>query len=291
MTLDLTASNGARLGTNFSSSDSVFFDPSSNPTFSFDVYTPDTAGPFQVTVTCSSGCTSVQTLTFNETALQPPPYLQMRKSGGDTQSGPPGTELPTPLQVTLTPTPVGYDGPFQETITWTVEDGNANVRRNRNSTTYSEVIGLGSGQPGRPDSKARAKAVAAAAQSFIGTRSPDTRRRARRRARSRALSGLHAGRHADFPGNDRAAAGGSTLAKVSGDLQSGSVGSQAALPLVVSLPNGTGQTITWTVTERTGDAERGIDHDRRERPIADHLPLRQHGWTDFDPGFGRQRRT
>ncbi len=290
VTLDLTASNGARLGTNFSSSDSVFYDPSSNPTFSVNVYTPDSAGPFQVTITCSSGCTSVQSFTFNETALQPPPYLQMRKSGGDAQTGPPGTELPTALQVTLTPTTVGYDGPFQETITWTVEDNNATFAES-NSSTYSEVISLGSGQPGRPNSKTRAKAVAAAAQSFIGRAHlilgavpGDVRVRVR-------CPDCTQGGDADFPGNDRSPHrrqhARQTFRRCSERLCRIASGIAARGQLAERYRSDH----HVDRDERTSDAERGIEHDRCERTIADHVPLRQHGWTDLDSGFRGQRRT
>ncbi len=197
-----------------------------------------------MTVTCSSGCATVQTLTFNETAQQAPPYLTMRKSAGDNQTGPPGTVLPAALQVTLTPTPVGFDGPSQETITWTVEDGNATFVES-NSSTYSEVVDLGSRQVGRPNGRARA--VAAAAQSFFG------RAHLKLGATPGAVNirvqcpdctqGLN-----QFFQETIAAGSTGTLGKVSGDLQSGAVGSQATLPLVVSLPGGSGQTVTWAVT-------------------------------------------
>ena len=118
VTLDWTATNGAVIQQgDFTPTFSETIDTSLSPTASVNVYAGSTAGPFQVTVTCSSGCSSVQTLTFNETALQQPPNLQMLITGGNNQSGPPNTVLPAALQVTLTPTPLGYEGPPQETIT------------------------------------------------------------------------------------------------------------------------------------------------------------------------------
>jgi outer membrane autotransporter protein len=243
VTLDWSATGGAVFDTNFQSTYSTFVDTGLSPTFSVGVYAATTVGPFQVTVTCSSGCTGTTTLTFNETALKPPPYLQMLITGGNNQVGSPNSVLPSPLQVTLTPTPLGYDGPFQETITWTVEGGNATFVESGTST-YSSVVNLSSGQPGRAT---KAQRLQQAAQSFP--------------SRAHLLLGPN-------PGNVRvrvtcpdctfgraqvfeetiAPNSTSSLSKVSGDLQSGQPNSQAALPLVVSLPNGNGQTIIWTVT-------------------------------------------
>ena len=244
VSLTLTASGGAEFDS-FSSTDSEFFDTAVTPTFSIGLYAATSPGPFQVTVTCNSGCMGTTTLIFNETALKTPPYLQMTKVSGDSQSAPPNTELQAPLQINLTPTPVGFDGPFQETVTWTVETGNATFTES-GSSTYSETISLGQG-PGRPGSASRGQAILAATQSFLG----------RAHLKLGAAPGnvsvrvdcpdCTRGRSVFFTETTSGASTG-TLAKVSGDTQSGAVGSQAALPLVVSLPNGTGQTITWSVT-------------------------------------------
>jgi outer membrane autotransporter protein len=221
-------------------------DTSTQNTNSVHLYAGSTSGPMQVTVTCVSGCTSMQTLTFNETVDPAPPYLQMLIKSGNNQSGPPNTVLPSPLQVSLTPTPFGYDGPFQETITWTVEGGNATFVES-GSSTYSEVVDLGSGQVGRGSRAHGARPLATSAQSFIG--------RAHLRLGS-APGGVRVrvvcpdctqGRAQVFEETIQSSTTG-TLGKVSGDLQSGAVGTQAALPLVVTLPNGNGQTINWTVT-------------------------------------------
>ena len=89
----------AEFDTNFQSNYSTFVDTGLNPTFSIGVYSGNTSGPFQVTVNCSSGCTGTTTLTFNETATPPPPYLEMDITDGNNQTGPVGSTLPTPLTV------------------------------------------------------------------------------------------------------------------------------------------------------------------------------------------------
>src|SRR3569833_1443407 len=61
VTLDWSVTGGAVFDTNFSSNYSTTVDTSMTPTFSIGVYNGSSAGPYQVTVTCSSGCTTVQT--------------------------------------------------------------------------------------------------------------------------------------------------------------------------------------------------------------------------------------
>jgi len=247
VTLDWSASNGAVIQQgDLTPSFSESVDTSSSPTASVNVYAGNTPGPFTVTVTCSSGCSSVQTLTFNETALQQPPELQMAIGGGNNQSGPPNTVLPTPLQVTLTPTPLGYEGPPQETITWTVEDANATFVESGTST-YTEVVTVSTGSPGRPTRARRTVQasgnVPARVHLLLGPNPGSVRVRA-------TCPDCSVGKFQVFDETITPATT-STLSKVSGDQQSGQPGSQAALPLVVSLPNGNGQTINWSVTSGT----------------------------------------
>ena len=113
-----------------------------------------------------------------------------------------------------------------------------------NSTTYTTTVSLLQGQPGKPGS---ARPLATTAQSLrasvplvlgatpgpveIRVTCPDCTAGGVRVFRETAT-----------------ASSTSTLQKISGDLQSGLVGSQAAAPLIVQLPGSSGQTITWTVT-------------------------------------------
>jgi outer membrane autotransporter protein len=205
----------------------------------------DGQGPITVTATCQLGCTTPQTLVFNETATPPPPNLEMDITAGNNQSGPINTTLPTPLTVTLTPTPFGFDGPFSEQITYTVETGSATFAPNH-STTYSQTISLGSGQPGGVRATQRRVAALAAAKSFrssvsliLGsTPGPVTIRVTCPDCDSGPVRVFHE----TVTGSTT-----STLLKISGDLQTGTVGSQAAAPLIVQLPGASGQTITWSV--------------------------------------------
>ncbi len=205
----------------------------------------DGQGPITVTATCQLGCTTVQTLTFNETASPPPPNLEMDVYSGNNQSGPVNTTLPVALSVVLTPTPFGFDGPFTETITYTVENGSATFAPNH-STTYSQTISLGSGQPSKTNGPQRRAAALAAAQSFrssvsliLGsTPGPVTIRV--------TCPDCDAGRVRVFQETATPLTT-NTLQKISGDLQTGAEGTQAAAPLVVQLPGASGQTITWSV--------------------------------------------
>ncbi|HEX3895334.1 MAG TPA: autotransporter domain-containing protein [Rudaea sp.] len=225
------------------------FGVNAGDTTSAHLILPSNAGPVTVTATCQSGCTTVETLTFNETATPPPPYLEMDITAGNNQSGPVNSTLPTPLTVSLTPTPLGYDGPFTEQITFTVESGSATFAPNH-STTYTTTVSLGGGQPGKPGSKGAANRSAralAAARSFrasvplilgstpgpieIRVTCPDC-----------TVGGARVFRETATPSTT------STLQKISGDQQTGLVGSQATAPLVVQLPGSSGQTITWSVT-------------------------------------------
>jgi outer membrane autotransporter protein len=244
-TLDWEVSNGnGGFEESGTSSFTTIVDVPMQTSDSVHLFAGSTSGPLQVTVTCVAGCSSMQILTFNETIDPAPPYLQMLIKSGNNQSGPPNTVLPQPLQVSLTPTPIAYDGPFQETITWTVEGGNATFVES-GSTSYSEVVSLGSGPPGRANRVTRAQAVAA--QSFNGRAhlqlgaTPGA-------VRVRVVCPDCTQGQVQVFEETITAANTGTLEKVSGDLQSGAVGTQAALPLVVTLPNGTGQTINWTVT-------------------------------------------
>jgi outer membrane autotransporter protein len=205
----------------------------------------DGQGQVVVTATCQSGCTSVQTLTFIERASPPPPNLAMTIYEGNNQSGPVNTALPLPIAVKLTPTPFGFDGPFSEQITYTVESGSATFAPNH-STTYSQTVVLGSGEPSvtrGKNGKAIAQAAAQGVRSSVGvilgsTPGPVTIRVTCPDCDSGSVLVFQ---ETATPSTT------STLQKISGDLQTGAVGTQAAAPLVVQLPGSSGQTITWSV--------------------------------------------
>ncbi|HEX4481631.1 MAG TPA: autotransporter domain-containing protein [Rudaea sp.] len=247
VTLDWEVSNsdGSFQESDFESSYITEIGVEPGTTSSVHFYAGDTPGPVQVMVTCVSGCDTMQTLVFSETIDNPPPYLQMQIAGGNNQSGPANTQLSQPLRVNITPTPLGYDGPFEETITWVVETGNATFVEN-NSTTYTEVVELGSTSPSVATRRARvAKALAAQAATAtahlqLGPTAGSVTVRVQ-------CPDCTVGRTVNFietitPNTS------SMLGKFSGDAQSGQIGTQAAAPLVVTLPNGNGQTITWSVT-------------------------------------------
>ncbi len=257
LTVSFSGSSYVTLNWTVSNSDGGFQESEGSPTYSTDIetvsgttssvhlYAGATAGSIQVTVTCVSGCDTVQTLTFSETIDKDPPNLQMQIGSGNNQSGPAGTVLPQALRVNLTPTPLGYDGPFQETITWTVDTGNATFVES-GKTTYSEVVVLSSRQPSvesRVNRVAQALAAAtvpARASLLLGpTPGPVTV--------SVQCPDCNVGRTVIF-NETITPSSNSALGKLSGDLQSGQTGTQASLPLVVTLPGGSGQTITWAVT-------------------------------------------
>src|ERR1700722_8150842 len=226
------------------------FGVNAGDTVSANLVLSSNPGPVTVTVTCESGCTSTETVTFNETATPQPPYLEMDITAGNNQRGAVNSTLPTPLTVSLTPTPLGYDGPFTEPVTFTVDSGSATFATNH-STTYTIDVSLGEGEPGRAGSNGAAKrsaqALAAAARSF--------------RASVPLILGSTPGSvlvrvtcpdctvgKTRFFRETVTASSTSMLLKVSGDQQTGLVGSQAVAPLVVQLPGSSGQTITWSVT-------------------------------------------
>ena len=207
-----------------------------------------TQGNVTVTASCIEGCDSSTVLTFSERATAPPPYLQMSIAGGNRQTGAPGATLPQPLSVALTPTTQGYDGPFTVPVTWRVVSGTATFAANH-STVYTQNISITSSQPsstqGRKELGKKIQAITAA-QTYRGnvflilgnTPGPVSVRA--------SCSDCTAGEQQLFSETIVGTSTG-TLEKVSGDLQNGAVGSAAAAPLVVQLPGGAGQTVTWSV--------------------------------------------
>ncbi|MEP6485112.1 MAG: autotransporter domain-containing protein [Rudaea sp.] len=203
----------------------------------------NSAGTLSVSATCTAGCdTPPLSVTFTETATPAPAYLEMDIVSGNNQTGAPGTTLPSSLVVQIKPTPNGFDGPFNEPITWTIESGSATFAQN-NSRTYTETVSLGSGgSQGRPG----ARPSAITAQSFTSRVSVILGATPGQVVIRVSCPDCTVGAARVFRENNQAPAT-SSLEKVSGDLQSGSVGSQAAAPLIVQLPGGSGQAITWSV--------------------------------------------
>ncbi len=198
-----------------------------------------TTGPVTVTATCSVGCTgTTQFVTFRETVTAAPPYLEMDVASGDGQSGQPNTSLPAPLIVTLAPGPT-FEGPSDVPITWTIVSGTATFTQTH-SQTFQDTVNLGG------FSKNLAKAIKSAASSASvdlgATPGPVVVNVSCGPCTVGKIRGFHLS----------IAAPAAALQKVSGDLQTGVVGSASDVPLVVQLGTSgagsqSGQPINWAV--------------------------------------------
>jgi outer membrane autotransporter protein len=191
-------------------------------TYSRSLTVGSTAGSVVVQVICTGCGSGTQSLTFNETLKPPPPYLQMSVVGGDGQSGPPNSTLPVPLTVQTVPTPLGFDGPFTYPLDWKIESGTATFSANH-ATTYSQTTTAGQTASVSIDLGATPGPVVVTAfcqncsdgriQRFHLTITPTS----------------------------------SSLQKISGDNQSGVIGTAASAPLVVQAGTAAGQTVNWKV--------------------------------------------
>ncbi|HZP66654.1 MAG TPA: autotransporter domain-containing protein [Rudaea sp.] len=196
-----------------------------------------TDGTVTVTATCTAGCSpaSQQVVTFTETIVAPPPYLEMDVLSGGGQSGQPNTTLPQELTVVLIPTSQGYDGPFNEQLQWEVYSGSATFTANHSTTYLQDVVIPGPPAMGQTPASVSLDLGATPGPVTVFVTCPD------------CTVGTTRGFYLTV--NQPAA----TLAKVSGDLQTGVVNSQSDAPLVVQLgkPGGTGslsgQPINWSV--------------------------------------------
>lgn len=180
------------------------------------------------TVTVTASCSSCDVATFTETVTPPPPYLEMIIQSGTPQSGPPNTALAKPLAVNLMATPYGFDGPFSIPVQWEITSGTARFAAN-NSQTFTDTVTL-TGRPPNGGSQVSlilgdtpgpvvvvascSYCTAGAIRPFRLTITPPTT---------------------------------GTLAKVSGDNQSGIVNTAAGAPLVVQAGSTSGQTVNWKV--------------------------------------------
>src|SRR5262249_38330958 len=72
-------------------------DESPGPNSSVRLDLGGTPGGVTVTATCTAGCPTQQVVTFNETIVAPPPYLEMDVLSGNNQTGQPNTTLPQEL--------------------------------------------------------------------------------------------------------------------------------------------------------------------------------------------------
>ena len=188
------------------------------------------AGSVTVAANCSAGCTAGQNLSFNETITAASTAVTLSIYDGNSQTGAPGSTLPKPLQVLLTP-PTGFEGgtfPVQ----WYVESGSATLVESGN-VSYTENVVMspsGGGATSQVSVALGANTGNVSVSATCQACTPSTR-----------VFQLVS-----------AANGTATLQKLTGDNQTGAVGSASDTPLVVQLgvPGNTafsGQTINWTV--------------------------------------------
>lgn len=205
-----------------------------------------TTGPVTVQVKCS-GCldpvsgVSPQILTFNETATAAAPALQMQIIGGSGQSGPANTTLPEPLSVQLTYGP-GFDGPFDVPLQWKIESGTATFTANH-SQSISQTVSFPSAGRGITPSLANNQQTAEQSIDLGATQGPVV---VSVTCAECTVGGTRVFRLTIVPSTTAG------LGKISGDNQTGVVGSGSDLPLVVQLgtPGSTslsGQPINWSV--------------------------------------------
>jgi len=192
------------------------------------------AGNVSVTATCTTGCTGSTQVTFNATIATTQPVLNT--FAGDNQSGAPGSTLPTKLEVLLTP-PAGFAGGTFP-VNWTVESGSATFVES-GGTTFTDNVTLAPNQSASGDSAVTVKLGQATGAITVSAScsacSPTTR--------TFQLTS--------------AVVTSATLAKLSGDNQTGVIGGTGDAPLVVQLgtPDSSslsGQAINWSVV--SGDA-------------------------------------
>jgi outer membrane autotransporter protein len=180
-----------------------------------------TVGQVTVTATCSQGCTGVQFVTFKANVTMPPPTLQMVIASGNNQSGGQNTTLPIPLTVKT------IAGPSNKipnvTLTWRVTSGTATFTNNHGATfVQSAPVG----------SQAQVSLDLGATPGPVNVRV--------------SCAECDGGATQRFQETITSP----TLQVVSGNGQSGAIGTQAAVPLVVQLGSGgTGlsQPVTWSV--------------------------------------------
>ena len=205
------------------------------PTASVNLDLGGKIGPVTVQAICT-GCGASgtsQTVTFTETVTAPPPYLEMDVFSGNGQSGLPNTTLAQPLSVLLTPTSRGYDGPFDVPVQWHVDSGTATFVASQ-SQSYTQTVNFSN--PPNPQTS-RVSVILGATPGAVVI--------------SASCAACTVGQKRLF--RLTIATPSTTLQKISGDGQTGIVGSTAAASLVVQLGTAgssslSGQPIGWVVT-------------------------------------------
>ena len=210
---------------------------SAGSTASIHLVLGNTAGSVNVVANCSAGCTGTTQTSFSATITSPAAYLTLTTYSGDGQSGTPGSTLPTPLEVLLTPAPTGFDGGTFP-ILWQVESGSATFAQS-GSASYTDPVSMQGGSPAAGHSQVSLVLGSAQGSVLVSANCAACTPKSRVFHLTSASSTV------------------ATLAKIGGDNQSGVVGSVSDSALLVQLgvPGSTslsGQPINWTVI--SGDA-------------------------------------
>jgi len=230
-------SGNATIQESSSGSYSQMLTTSAGSTASVHLVLGSSAGAATVVATCAAGCTSTAPVTFNETITAAGAYLTLSTFSGDGQSGAPGSTLPTPLEVLLTPTPTGFDGGTFP-VSWKVASGSATFAQS-NSSTFTDQVTMQANQ--RSPSNSQVSLILGSATGSILVTA--TCQACTPKTRSFNLTSSTTSQ--------------ASLTKLSGDNQAGVVGSASDTPLVVQFgaPGAgtlSGQPINWTVI--SGDA-------------------------------------
>jgi outer membrane autotransporter protein len=193
----------------------------------------NTVGSFTVTATCSQGCTGApQFVNFKVNVTASQPFLQMQVFSGNQQTGAPNTTLAQPLVVTLTTAP-GFDGPSDISLQWSIDSGSASFTANHQQSFSQTVTVPVGGQSSTTSSQVSIDLGPTPGAVLVSV----------------VCSSCDSGSQRLFRLTNVASA---TLQKISGDNQTGAVGSASDAPLVVQLgPAGSGslsgQPINWSV--------------------------------------------
>lgn len=195
------------------------------------------AGSVSVIATCSAGCTGSTQTTFSATITTPAAFLALSVYNGDGQTGTPGSTLPAPLEVLLTPAPTGFDGGTFPVV-WQVESGVATFAQS-GGTSYTDTVTMQANTTTPGHSQVSLILGSAQGSVLVSANCSACTPKARVFHLTSSASTV------------------ASLSKVTGDNQSGVIGSASDAPLVVQLgvPGSTslsGQPINWTVI--SGDA-------------------------------------
>lgn len=209
--------------------------PTAGQTASASLDFGTTVGPVTVQTICTGCSTGSQSLTFNENVSAAAEYLQMTVISGNGQRGTSNSTLAQPLKVKLTPATQGYNGPAPVPITWSIVSGSAQFAANH-STSYTQSVDVGSiSSPHAGDASVAIELGNTPGKVVVQVACSDCSSGANRRFLLTITEST-------------------TIAKVSGDNQTGVLGSASDLPLVVQLGNSGGTTgslankiVAWSV--------------------------------------------